>query len=343
MRWISRVPCLAIRCLAAAALVAAISVTPASAETDLVKVGTFVSVADAPIFIAVEKGYFAQQNIRVELSQITSGALATTALASGALDVVGNAPSAGLFNAIRQGVDIKLVADKGSSSPGHGYIALVARNEIAAEIKSASDLSGRTVAVAGFNTGVSNEVMMARLLDPAGVRAKSINFISLSFADTLAALGTGRVDVGVLVEPLVTQAVEKGLGRIWKRVDEVYPGQQYTVIIYGPGIVGRPDVADRFMVAYLRGARFYNDALAGRASREELVDILVKHTTVKDRSLYDKMVFPGINPDGYLNAEGMAEDIKWYVQAGQMQKDVDLKKVVDHSYVDRALKVIERK
>ncbi|WJR77204.1 ABC transporter substrate-binding protein [Bradyrhizobium sp. NP1] len=307
------------------------------------KVGTFVSVADAPIFIAVEKGYFAQQNIKVELSQITTGALATTALASGALDVAGNAPSAGLYNAIRQGIDIKLVADKGSSPPGHGYMALVARSEIAGEIKSASDLAGRTVAVAGFNTGVSNEVMMARLTEPAGVKANSVNFIQLSFADTLAGLGTGRVDVGVLVEPLVTQAVEKGVGRIWRRVDEVYPGQQYTVIIYGPGIVGRPDVADRFMVAYLQGARFYNDALAGRVSREELVDILVKHTTVKDRSLYDKMVFPGINPKGYLNVEGMAEDMKWYVQAGQMRKEVDLKKIVDHSYVDRALKVIEGK
>lgn len=307
---------------------------------DKVKVGAFASVSDAAIYIALEKGYFAEQKLDVEMVQIDSGATMVTQLANKGIDASGGSPGAGLYNAVRQGIPMKIVADKGSALPGHGYFAFVIRKDLADQIKTAADFKGRVLAVTGLNRGASSEVTIGRVLEGAGLKESDVKLINLSFSDILAGLGTGRVEIGVLVEPLVTQAIARDIAVLWKRSDEVYPAQQYGALMYGPGIIDRPDVAKRFMVAYLKAARFYNDALTGKVPRAELVSILTKHTSVKNPDLYGQMVFPGIHPDGKLNTEGMTYDAKWWNANGRMKELVDVSRVVDTSYAEHAVKVL---
>jgi NitT/TauT family transport system substrate-binding protein len=307
-------------------------------HAEKVKVGAFSSVSDAGIYVAFEKKYFAEQGIEVELVTIDSGATMVTELANGALDVSGGSPGAGLYNAVRQGIPMKIVADKGSTLPGHGYFAFVVRKDLSDKIKSAADFRGRVLAVTGYNRGASSEVTIGRVLTSAGLKESDVRLTNMAFGDILAGLGTGAVEIGVLVEPLVTQAVEKGIATIWKRCDEIYPGQQYGALMYGPGIINRPDLAKRFMVAYLKGVRFYNDALSGNAPREELVAILTKHTSAKNPELYKKMVFPGLHPNGSLNVVGMQNDVKWWVANGRMKEVVDTARLMDTSYADNAVK-----
>jgi NitT/TauT family transport system substrate-binding protein len=309
-----------------------------AAAPDKVRVGAYASISDAPLYIGVDKGYFKEQGLDVELIEINSGATMMTQLASGDMDASGGSPGAGVYNAVRQGIPFKIVADKGSSLPGHGYFAFVVRKDLADKIKTPADLRGRLLAVTGYKNGASSEVTVGKLLASGGVKESEVQQINMSFGDIAAALGTGKVDVGVLIEPLVTQVVSKNIATLWKRVDDIYPGQQYGALMYGPGIIKRPDVANRFMVAYLKAARFYNDALSGKAPREELVSILTRHTSVKDPELYKTMVFPGIDPDGTLNTAGMAEDVKWWVEAGRMKETVNLSAIVDSSYAERAKK-----
>jgi NitT/TauT family transport system substrate-binding protein len=261
-----------------------------------------------------------------------------TELANGGLDASGGSPGAGVYNAVRQGIPMKIVADKGSALPGHGYFAFVVRKDLAGQIQSPADLKGRLLAVTGYQRGASSEVTIGKLLQGSGLKESDLRLTNMTFADIFAGLGTGRVEVGVLVEPLVTQAIEKGVASLWKRSDEVYPGQQYGGLMYGPGIIKRPQVANAFMVAYLKAVRFYNDALSGKAPREELVSILVKHTSVKNPDLYKKMVFPGLDPNGKLNAAGMQEDVKWWAANGRMKEPVEVSRLIDTSYTDYAVK-----
>ncbi len=323
----------------AASLLAAVAVGHnAWAQADKVRVGAFASVSDAAIYIALEKKYFAEQRIEPELVKIDSGATMVTELANGNLDASGGSPGAGLYNAVRQGIPMKIVADKGSALPGHGYFAFVVRNDLVDKIKTPADFRGRTLAVTGYKRGASSEVTIGRVLSSAGLSESDLRITNMTFSDIVAALGTGAIEIGVLVEPLVTQAVSKGIATVWKRSDEIYPGQQYGALMYGPGIIKRPDVANRFMVAYLKGVRFYNDALRGKIPRDELVAILTKHTSVKDPALYDKMIFPGLHPDGTLNTAGMAEDAQWWTANGRMKEAVEVARVVDTSYADHAVK-----
>lgn len=309
-----------------------------AAQPDQLQVGAYSSVSDAALYIAADKGYFAEQGLAVTFHQVNATSEMMAQLATGDLDASGGAPAAGVYNAVRQGMDFKIVADKGSSLPGHGYFAFVVRKDLADKIRAPADLRGRLLAVTGYGAGANSEVTVARLLESGGLKDGDVNQINMQFADILTALGTGKIDVGVLVEPLVSQAVAKGVGVVWKRADEVYPNQQYGALMYGPGIIKRPDVARRFMVAYLKGVRFYNDALAGKAARDELVAILIKNTSVKNPALYKQMVFPGLEPNGALNIEGMESDVKWWVAAGRMKQSVPVAKLVDASYASDAVK-----
>jgi NitT/TauT family transport system substrate-binding protein len=326
---------------AVALLGAALLFAPSAGRAgDKVRVGAYASISDAGLYIAKDKGYFAEQGIDADIEQVNTGSEMTSQLANGDLDASGGSPGAGLYNAVRQGIDLKIVADKGSSLPGHGYFAFAVRKELADKIKTPADMRGHLLAVTGYGAGASSEVTIARLLESGGVKESEINQVNMQFADIAAALGTGRVDIGVLIEPLVTQVVSKGIAVLWKRVDTVYPNQQYGALMYGPGIMKRPDVAKRFMIAYLKAVRFYNDALEGKASRDELVAILTKNTSVKNPDLYRDMAFPGLDPDGRLNVEGMKQDVAWWVSAGRMKQSVPVEKLIDTSYAEAAVKAL---
>jgi NitT/TauT family transport system substrate-binding protein len=323
--------------LALSAVIATLGLSAARA-TDTVRVGVFQSISDAGIYIALEKGYFAEQGLSVQLQKVSSASTVTTALASGDLDVSGASPSASAYNAIRQGIPIEIVADKGSLSPGHGYLAFMVRKELSDKIKKPEDLRGKALAVAGYFAGGSNEVTVHQLLAPAGVKESEVKIVPMAFPDIMTSLGTGSIDAGTLIEPLVALAVEKGFATVWKRGDEVYPSQQYAVLMYGPGMTKRHDVGVRFMTAYLKGARFYNDALTGKLPRSDLIAILTKYTSVKNAALYEKMAMPGLNPNGAINVKGMVNDAEWFLKEGRMKEAVDMNKVVNTTYIDAAVK-----
>jgi NitT/TauT family transport system substrate-binding protein len=300
-------------------------------------VGTYVTISDAGLYIATDKGYFRDEGIEVDFTQVNTGSVVMTSLASESIDVAGGSPGAYVYNAARQGVSVKMVADKGSYRPGYGYIALLTRPDLAGVIKTGADLRGRTVAITGYFEGATMEVVMGKLLAQAGLKEGDVNFINLSFSDVVAGLSSGRVEVGAVIEPLATLAIDKKAGVLWQRMDAIYPNQQTAALMYGPSMAKRPDVGKRFMVAYIKGLRFYNDALTGKASKDELVAILAKHTPVKNRALYDRMVFPGLNPDGALNLASMKSDMEWWVKAGRIKEAVSVDRVIDNQYVAHAL------
>jgi NitT/TauT family transport system substrate-binding protein len=306
--------------------------------TDLVKVSVYQSVSDAGIYIAADKGYFAEQDIAIETVQLDSVSSVVTALASGQVDVAGGAPSAAIYNAVRQGIGIKIVADKGSMQAGAGYIGMVVRNAVADRIKSPADLRGHSIALAGFGVGTTNEVAMNEMLKRLGLKESDFTLQNLSFGDSFAALASGSVDAAYLIEPLIQSAEQKGVGKLLTTGDEMYPNQQVAVLLYGPDFAAKhKDTAQRFMVAYLKGVRDYNNAFRKDIDRAAIAAILSKNTTVKTPALYDKMIMPGLDPNGSINATGMAEDMQWFLSKGYLKEAVDVSRAIDTSFAQDAV------
>jgi NitT/TauT family transport system substrate-binding protein len=100
-------------------------------------------------------------------------------------------------------------------------------------------------------------------------------------------------------------------------------------------------LAQRFMNAYVRSARFYNDALKdGRLAgpnAAEVIDLLVEKTNLKDRAIYANIIPNGLNPDGCANAEGLREDFRFYAGMGWADGKTDPDSLVDATFCKAAV------
>jgi ABC-type nitrate/sulfonate/bicarbonate transport system substrate-binding protein len=305
-----------------------------------VRVGVVGALADAGLFIGVERGYFQKQGLDVTLVPFDNVAAMIPAMGARQIEVGGGSTAPGLFNAVRRDVPLKIVADKGNAAPGFGLVALVVRRDLAERgaIQEFDDLRGRTVAVVGLYQAA--HAALVHGLAQAGVPPSAVNVVALPFPDMVSALANGSIDAGLLIEPFVAVAVERGVGVRWKGVDEFYPNYQIAMLLYAPHFASSElrSAAERFMLGYLRGVRDYNDAFILDRGRDSVIDILMQYTPVKNRALYDVMVPAGLRSDGRVNIETIQADQDWYVAAGQQSERVGLETMVDPTYAEQAVR-----
>ncbi len=313
-------------------------VTPISPPAK-VSVGLKGVVADAGVLVGEAKGYYKELGIEIEPHEFVISQDMTNALASGQLDVGLAVTASGLFNAMLRDMPIKIVACKGYNVPGEGYYRFVIRKDLADKIKDFEDLRGRRLAVVG--TASMDEVALNRVLQKGNMTSDDIDMqVIRSFADILAALSNKSIDGGILLEPLVTQAVAKDIAHPWKDPEEYNQGAQVAVLAYGKSVMERPEVAKAFMVAYVQSMRDYNDAIFHDIEKEAIIDILVEYSSVKERNLFYEMYPTGLNPDGYVRTEGIQMDIDWYKSQGLLKGDLTAEDVVDNSFVDHAIEIL---
>ncbi|MGB9812231.1 MAG: ABC transporter substrate-binding protein [Thermovenabulum sp.] len=313
-------------------------VTPLSPAVK-VTVGMKQVVSDAGVLIGLAKGYYKELGIEIEPVQFNTGQEMINALGAGQLDVGCTVTSSGLFNAMLRGIPIKIVADKGINVPSKGYYRLIIRKDLVNEIKDFSDLKGRKLAVVG--TASLDEICLDRVLNKAGITTKDVDLqVIRAFPDIVAAMSNKSIDGGMVIEPFVTSAVEKGIADPWKDPSEYDPDAQIALLVYGKSMMEKPEVAKRFMLAYIKSLRDYNDAFFKDKGKDEIISILAEYSTVKDKELYNKMYPVGLNPNGYVRMKGIQADIDWYKKYGLLTGDIKAEDVVDNSFVDYALSVL---
>src|SRR5581483_4122273 len=122
--------------------------------------------------------------------------------------------------------------------------------------KSPKDFKGMKFAMNA--PGVSNTALLNAMLKSVGLKYTDVETVNMPLPDHVAALGNKGVDASASVEPAATIAIQKGFAVLVKRDDEVIPNHQIAVLLYSENFANRPDVAKRFMRAYLKAVRFYN-------------------------------------------------------------------------------------
>lgn len=317
----------------------------AAAEPVVVQIGIASAISDVAIFIAQKKGYFRDEGVAAKTTTFTSASDMVAPLGAGQLDVAGGSPSAGLYNAVARGIKLKIVADKASSPPGYGVNAIMVRKALidSGRFKSLKDLKGMKLALAG--RGVSSMTTLDDALKSVGVQYSDVDVLDMSFPNILVAFQNGGIDAGIPTEPFITLAAKGGYAVKIKGDDEIYPGHQIAALMYSQKFAEeKPAVAVSFMRAYLRGVRFYNDAmkdgrLAGPTA-DEVIAILVELTPIKDPAVFRAITPSGNNPDGRVNAASLKHDQEFYRELGLLTGDVKVDQVVDYSFVNAALKTL---
>jgi NitT/TauT family transport system substrate-binding protein len=322
--------------LAAAMLALAANAAP-------IRVGTTNSSSDAPLFIAESRGYFKQEGLDVQFTAFPSAAKMIAPLGNGQLEVGAGSPAAGFFNAAARGLNIKIVADKGSMPPGDGYLAVLVRKDLVASgrYKTFADFKGMKVALPA--QGTTTDGTLNEALKRGGLKWSDIEPTYLGFPQHVVAFQNKAIDAAVTTEPSATKAEQMGVAVRVAGGDEVFPNQQVAVILYGGQFIkDHPEDGRKFMKAYLKGVRDYNDAivkgrLAGKGA-DEIIKILTTDTVIKDPAVYKAIVVNGCNPDGKVNVDSLKKDLQFFRDRNLIQGDVTVDQVLDHSFVDAALK-----
>jgi NitT/TauT family transport system substrate-binding protein len=97
------------------------------------------------------------------------------------------------------------------------------------------------------------------------------------------------------------------------------------------------DVGKRFMVAYLKGVRKFNEG-----KTDENVKIMNKYLKM-DEALLKKMCWSSIRNDGMVNVDSMMEFQQWALDKKLVDKPVTREQMFDPTFVQYAAKVLDGK
>jgi NitT/TauT family transport system substrate-binding protein len=318
---------------------------PARADGPI-RIGTTNAIENAPLFIAQDRGFFSEQGIDVQFVPFARADDVVAPTAAGAVDVAGGVPSATLYNAIAGGATLKVVADMGMATAGFGYNLLVVRKALSdsGKVKAIHDLKGLTVAdVAAGSTSTST---LNEALKSDGLTLDGIKNVKMSYAEMEIALKTGTIDAALFPDPEVSDAIDKGYATALGPGDTYYLNQELAVLIYSGAFITRLDVARKFMLAYLKGVRFFLGALHNGhftdVNSGAVIDTLLKHTAIRNPLLYTIITPAGINPNGTINTASMSKDLDLMRKQGFVTGTVTAKQCVDSSFVNAATRTLGR-
>lgn len=311
------------------------------------KIGVLKLTSSAPIFVGVEKGFFKEFGVEPELVYFQAAAPIATALAAGQLDVGATGLTAALYNIVLGGEKLWIVADKGREWPGYPLVAIVVQKEAwDGGLRSIRDLKGKRIGVTQL--GSTFHYHIGNILEKDGLHLSDVKIVPLqAMAATVEALKGKQVDAILVPQPFPAAAEAQGFGKIMAWAGDLYPWQIATIFYSGKFATDRAR-AVAFMKGYVKASRYYVDAALiqkdGRtvpgANYEEVVAVTAKYTGARPEII--RLGFPFQDRNGRLLVPDIERQMTWWVANGFMKKPLALKSIVDTSFVEEAVKALDR-
>ena len=326
----------------ALALAVSIASTGQALGADKLKFG-MLRVPNAT-FIGIERGFFAEQDLDVEIIYFRSGAELVPSLATGQIDIGATTAGAALYNSIAQGVKVKIVADYQSVRPGEASGNtnwIVVRKSLAdsGAFKTPADAKGKAIAITA--RGQITHFFAGRFLESAGLTEKDAKMVTMSYPDMLAAFKGGSIDVAMWIDPFMTIGEQNGFSKRFMSVADIMPDVTIGVVMYGERLSEKDrKLGARFMAGMHKANLWLRANINDAAGRKEIAKHYQKHIPVEDASAYERVAL-GVgretlapNVDG---PNGLRVQRDWYAKQGLIPKVPDLKDAVDLSFT-QALK-----
>lgn len=307
-------------------LLAACGNTPTNSDTNTngatIRLGYVPVIIFAPIYVGIERGYFAEEGLTIDLTAVQSTNDAVVQLAAGNFEVAAAGGNAGVFNAIERGVEFKIVAPMHSEAPPLATPLVISANRTD-EIQSIADLAGKRVAING--NGAAIEYWMAQALAQGGLSMDDVEVTAMPFPNMPAALENGSLDAAVISEPLVTINIDNGLLSILS--EDYIDGFTATFLLMSQSwFEENPEAARGFMRAYLRACR----DLQGDYMTPEIAAIIETYTEVP-AAVVERSKLAQYDPNGVVPVEDLQTLQTFFMERGSLEYEelLDIETFVD--------------
>jgi ABC-type nitrate/sulfonate/bicarbonate transport system substrate-binding protein len=302
-----------------------------------IKLGIQTFSSNLPLYLASVEGYFVEQGLDVELVLIESSTDILAATLTGDIDIAGSTVSIAQFNAITQGAGLRFVADKGYLNPeGCSYASFLVRNAVLDEgrLQDVSDLTN--LLVNPSTRTLITPYALDKILGPAGLDLNDLQTVDIPQQNLLEALANGSLDVTGTGEPWLTRILDAGVARTWVTFESILPETELALLWYGPTITQQNrEAGNRFMVAYLKAVRQYNE---GKTDRN--VELMAEFTGL-DIEEARRSCWQSIHSDGRINVQSLLDMQSWAVETGQLDAVVPVEEFWDGSFVEYAQGVLD--
>lgn len=311
---------------------------PTRETKNTVSVAMLRLTSTAPLFIAMDKGYFAEENIKIKPEWFEAAHPIAVATASGKVDVGATGITASLYNMAAMGQKLAIVADKGREEKSyHSSALLVSTDAYNSGVKTISDLKGKRIGIT--SKGSTFTYMLGQMLEKSGVSLDEVTFVPLGkLSSVMATLKSNKIDACVLNEPNVTKVEKAGYGHLISPVSSVMR-YQTSGIFFSPAFVKNEAINQGFLRAYNKACKLYYSAVISKSSpksRQEIVDIIAKYTKAPKEDIEKGL--PYIDQNGRLMAEDIQTQIDWYKAHEMIEGNLKANEVINTSLLEKAIK-----
>ena len=283
--------------------------------------------AFAPWMLAQQRGYFAQEGLKVNF--VTAKGGVDCAVQVGA----GNAPIGGAIGdtpiiARAQGVPVKAVALLGGRALAH-LVVHEGRG-----INSPKDLKGRTVSVMAYQD--TTYYVLLGMLAAAGLGKNDVDAQAAGPAGVWQLFAAGKTDAMSAVPEWIANARGAGAKIKIYESDQSFNSMAQVIIASDDTIKKRPELVRKVVRATLKGVR---DIMTN--PKGAIADYIAAVPQYKGKeayieevfNLYNTLVYPGQKTLGVIDPARLATLQKFYVQQGIVHKETPLGDLYTNEFV----------
>jgi len=192
-----------------------------------IKIGWVYAMANAPILVAMEKGFFKEQGIDVEILQFKSGPLVHQALSAGELDMayIGSPP---VYHWFSRGLESRILA-----KVNYGQAAVISRKD--SGISEISNLRGKKLA--GVRKGSGMDVLLRGYVLGEAAKLKpnsDLDIISMPPGNMEAAVDKKVVNAAFIWEPFTSKSLIRGNTQVVFDMNKAVPKYPWYIVMAMP-------------------------------------------------------------------------------------------------------------
>jgi NitT/TauT family transport system substrate-binding protein len=168
-------------------------------------------------------------------------------------------------------------------------------------------------------------------LAPFGLNADDVQAVDVPRAAEIDAFANESLDLTITSEPWVTRITQAGSGGVWRSLQALLPDMQYAVFVYGRTLLQEnPEAGRRFMAAYLRAVRKYNE---GKTERN--IELIAEFTG-QDEAFLQEACWPAFRADGSINTQSILDFQSWAYERGLLDGQLTTGQFWDPTFVEYA-------
>ena len=320
---------LAARALAVACVIGMAAAGAARGEPVTFRLG-YGGAAEEPMWLLIAKPDLAKnygKAYTLDATRFASSDKRAQAFAADAIDLsVGGAN--GVIFAAAEGVTAKFIASISRESK-RGFSTSYYVKE-SSPIKAVSDLKGKIVGINGFST--SGHLWLKAALEKHGLSDADVTITPVPFSAMQEALSAGKIDLGMFPQPYAALA-EKRM-KVRKIFDAKYGmpfDEDLNVLVGKDAFLKKNAEAVKALLQDLTAAmQFYLNN--PRAARQALIDARMVRV---DPEVYMTMQDYYRDPSLRVDADALEQMQAFQIKAGFQTKRVDVRALVDLSYLPR--------